>query len=165
MIGMGVTMRQMADGMMPQSQHIVAFLFNTLRTQSSRCIDTLAPPVWRNESTIPAQCRQHSGMDAAMDADVSTAVHTFFVLLRQSTKNVAAALDFCRNQGLRRGDNRMTDASVLSDWHRAAATCCAWCRQSEHVQQRVGQFAFMAIMYADTKYPLMGAYSCVLQPR
>ncbi len=165
MIGMGVTMRQIADGMMPQSQHIVAFLFNTLRTQSNRCIDTLAPLVWRNESTIPTQCRQHSGMDAAMDADVPTAVHTFFVLLRQSTKNVAAALDFCRNQGLRRGENRMTDASILSDWHRVAATCRAWCCQAKDVQQRVGQFAFMATMYVDTKYSFMGGHSCVLQPR
>lgn len=134
MISMGVTMRQMADGMMPQSQHIVAFLFNTQRTQSNRCIDTLAPPLWRNESTIPTQCRQHSGMDATMDADVPTVVHTFFVLLRQSTKNVAAVLDFGRNQGLQLGDSRITDASILSDWHRVAATCRAWRRQTKDVQ-------------------------------
>ncbi len=162
MIGMGVMMRQMADGMMPQSQHIVDCVFNTLRTRSSHRIDTLAPPVWRNESTIPSQCCQHSGMDATMDADVPTAVHTFFVLLHQSTKNVAAALSFVRNQGLRLGDNRMTDASILSDWHRIAATCRVWCCQAKDVQQRVGQFAFMATMYADTKYPLTGAHSCAL---
>lgn len=162
MTGMGVTMRQMAGGMMPQSQHIVAFLFNTLRTQSNRCIDTLAPLVWRNESTIPTQCRQHSGMDAAMDADVPTAAHTFFVLLRQSTKNVAAALSFVRNQGLRLGDNQMIGASILFDWHRVVAWCRAWCGQAKDVQQRVGQFAFMAIMYADRKYPSTGGHSCAL---
>lgn len=77
-------------------------------------------------------------MDAAADYPVPTVFHTFFVLLSQSTKNVAAALDFDRNWGLRLGDNRMTDASILSDWHRVAATFPAWCRQAKNVQQRVG---------------------------
>ncbi len=100
-----------------------------------------------------------------MDADVPTAVHTFFVRQRQSTKNVAAALDFSRNQGPQRGDNRMIDASILADVHRVAATCRAWCCQAKDVQQCVGQFALTAAMYVDTKHPFMGSHSCVLLPR
>lgn len=47
------------------------------------------------------RCQRYPEMGAAAAAPVPTAFHTFFVLLRQSTKNVTAGRDAVRDQALR----------------------------------------------------------------
>jgi hypothetical protein len=111
---------------------------------------------------VLSQCEQYLQMDAVSISPVPEGSSTFFVLLCQSTQNVAAVLDFSRNPGRRLGDTQMSDASMPSDWYRVAAMCRAWCRRARNVQQAVGQSASMATMGADIEYPLMGGDSCVL---
>jgi len=56
---------------------------------------------------------------------------TFFVLARESTKNVAAGLDFARNRARRRGDNEWSMRPACTLWNPAAAmrrvaALCGW---------------------------------------